>query len=129
MSYGAHEVRDGVSVTRNTKVRPLAMASEIQHMKILNFYLKMVDSPIIKKSIKYKKRKVIEPKSFVLVEEDDAEKNYDTKEKEKKVISKNTGGNISKDIHCITEDANNLDTAQNREQDKPDITYKLTRKH
>ena len=33
----------------------------------------MVDSPIIKKSIKYKKRKVIEPKSFVLVEEDDAE--------------------------------------------------------
>lgn len=69
LSYGAHEVRDGVSVTRNTKVRPLAMASEIQNMERLHLYLKMVDNPIIKKEIKYKDRKIIEPDAFVQVGE------------------------------------------------------------
>ena len=69
LSYGASEVRDGVNLSSNNKLRTLALPSEIQNMDRMNLYIKMVDSPVIKKGIKYVEREIVEPDLFILNEE------------------------------------------------------------
>lgn len=65
LSYGASEVRDGVNVSNHNKIRTLVLPSEIQNMDRLELYIKMVDCPIVKKKLKYKERKIIEPDGFI----------------------------------------------------------------
>ena len=65
LSYGAHQVRDGVSISSHSKVKPLVLASQVQNMDRMEIYLKMVDCPVIKKKLKYKERKIVVDNLFV----------------------------------------------------------------
>lgn len=55
LSYGANEIRDGVSLNHTRKTRPLLLASEIMQLPDLTGFLRMPGAfPIGKFSIKYK---------------------------------------------------------------------------
>ncbi len=57
ISYGANEIRDGVSLSTQKNLRRVVIASEIMNMKALEAYLKFAGHfPITKISFKIKKR-------------------------------------------------------------------------
>ena len=57
ISYGANEIRDGVSLSTQKNLRRVVIASEIMNMKALEAYLKFAGHfPIAKISFKIKKR-------------------------------------------------------------------------
>lgn len=56
VSYGAHAMRDGITVNAYDKITALLLPSEIQNMKKFNFLLKMPDFPAVKAQVKYKER-------------------------------------------------------------------------
>lgn len=57
ISYGANEIRDGVSLSTQKNLRRVVIASEIMNMKALEAYLKFAGHfPITKVSFKIKKR-------------------------------------------------------------------------
>ena len=62
LSYGANTIRDGVTLSKQDKVKPLLLPSEITNMKALELILKMPDNPAIKGKLKYKHRKKVEEK-------------------------------------------------------------------
>ena len=72
LSYGANTIRDGVNVSKQDKVKPILLPSEILNMKRLNLILKMPDHPAVKAKVRHKKRdKVEEPfeKNHQIVED------------------------------------------------------------
>lgn len=72
LSYGANTIRDGVNVSKQDKVKPILLPSEILNMSRLNLILKMPDHPAVKAKVRYKKRdKVEEPfeKNHQIVED------------------------------------------------------------
>ena len=60
LSYGANTIRDGVNVSKQDKVKPILLPSEILNMKRLNLILKMPDHPAVKAKVRHKKRDKIE---------------------------------------------------------------------
>ena len=60
LSYGANTIRDGVTVNKQDKIKPLLLPSEITNMKTLELILKMPDNPAIRSKVKYKNRKEVE---------------------------------------------------------------------
>lgn len=54
ISYGAHTARDGVSLTRHTRQKPLIMPAELSQLKDLECYVKLPgDYPCTKLQMKY----------------------------------------------------------------------------
>ena len=69
ISFGAHQVRDGVSIYQSKELSNLVLPSEIMNLKDLEFYVKMSNGfPVSKSKIKYKKRIDIAEK-FIEAEE------------------------------------------------------------
>ena len=60
LSYGANTIRDGVNVSKQDKVKPVLLPSEIMNLRRLNLILKMPDYPAVRAAVKYKKREMIE---------------------------------------------------------------------
>lgn len=60
VSYGAHAMRDGISVSEQSRIKSLILPSEIQTMKKLNLLLKMPNYPVVKTALEYKPREEIE---------------------------------------------------------------------
>lgn len=119
LSYGASEVRDGVNLSSNNKLRTLALPSEIQNMDRMNLYIKMVDSPVIKKGIKYVERKIVEPDLFIL-DKQVVDKVGDIKTD---VKTKDTDDNLSKgnlDLNQGKDEENANDELNKQESDKVD---------
>ena len=56
LSYGAHNMRDGINVNTQDRVHSLLLPSEIQNLERLHLYLKMVDFPAVKTQLSYKER-------------------------------------------------------------------------
>ena len=56
LSYGAHNMRDGINVNTQDRVHSLLLPSEIQNLERLHLYLKMVDFPAVKIQLSYKER-------------------------------------------------------------------------
>jgi type IV conjugative transfer system coupling protein TraD len=74
MTFGANEVRDGVSLSRNNKIEELVIPSEIQMLPNLCFYLRLpFHFPISKINIKPKQRKIIAEGFFESRIEDEKE--------------------------------------------------------
>ena len=115
LSYGASEVRDGVNLSSNNKLRTLALPSEIQNMDRMNLYIKMVDSPVIKKGIKYVERKIVELDLFIL---------------DKEVVDK--VGDIKTDVKTKDADDNlpksNLDLNQGKDEGSENIEQNIESK-
>ena len=119
LSYGASEVRDGVNLSSNHKIRTLALPSEIQNMDRMNLYIKMVDSPVIKKGIKYVERKIVEPDLFILDKEvvdqiDEIKINVTTKN-----IDQDLNDNLPK---------GNLDLNQGKDEESENIEQNIESK-
>ena len=72
LSYGANTIRDGVNVSKQDKVKPMLLPSEILNMERLHLVLKMPDHPAVRTKVKYKKRQlIVEPfiKNNALIED------------------------------------------------------------
>ena len=55
LSYGAHEIRDGVSITAGEEAKPLVTASEIQNLPSLSGYLRLPEGlPAVKFQLAYR---------------------------------------------------------------------------
>ena len=94
LSYGAHAMRDGISVNENNRIRSLILPSEIQHMKKLSLLIKMPDYPAAKAKIKYKERKQLN-KAFI---------NEDTVSTRLQEVNEITGLNIVPDSVATDDD-------------------------
>ena len=69
ISFGANEIRDGVSASETKELESLVIPSQIMGLKDLEFYVKMSKGfDIAKSKLKYKKRPDISPK-LILKEE------------------------------------------------------------
>lgn len=63
LSYGAHEMRDGINLNVQRHIKNLVMPTEVMNLKNLNAYIRFgQDYPISKIELKYKDRKAIAPK-------------------------------------------------------------------
>jgi type IV secretory pathway TraG/TraD family ATPase VirD4 len=70
ISYGAHSMRDGVSLSHNTKEKPLVMPTELGQLKDLECYVKLPgDLPVTKLMTPLKKSPWFK-KEFFLLRED-----------------------------------------------------------
>ena len=67
MSYGAHEMRDGVSLSQITKVKPLVMPTEISKLEDLEAYIQLPGVAITKMKFTYKTLNQV-AKGFILNE-------------------------------------------------------------
>ena len=56
LSYGASELRDGITLSENEKLKAIVLPSEIQNMPNLALFLKMANYPVTKAHVKYKTR-------------------------------------------------------------------------
>ena len=104
LSYGANTIRDGVSVSKQDKVKPILLPSEILNMSRLNLILKMPDNSAVKAKVKHKKREVIvEPfiKNHEIVE--DLKSAYDDVEE---VSNEGEGNNKNKGSSDNSKDVN-----------------------
>ena len=83
LSYGAHQMRDGVNVNKHNVVKPLVLPSEIQHLKDLELYLQLPNCPFVKTKIEWKERQS-HTKSFIehskVVANDELEKDMKASE-------------------------------------------------
>ena len=68
LSYGSHQMRDGINVTRHIVTKPLVMPSEIQNLKDLELYLQLPNYPFMKTNIEWKERDI---KSKAFIESED----------------------------------------------------------
>jgi len=59
LSYGANEMRDGVTLNKHSKLKQVVLPAEIQNLPRLELYLKMSGYPVTKTKIQYKQRKNI----------------------------------------------------------------------
>ena len=59
LSYGAHQMRDGVSVNKHNVVKSLVLPSEIQNLRDLELYLQLPNHPFVKTNIEWKERQSI----------------------------------------------------------------------
>jgi type IV conjugative transfer system coupling protein TraD len=67
ISYGAHSMRDGVSLTRHTRQKPLVMPSEFSQLNDLECYVKLPgDYPCTKLQTKYQKPSNSQKSAFLL---------------------------------------------------------------
>jgi type IV conjugative transfer system coupling protein TraD len=67
ISYGAHSMRDGVSLSRHTRQKPLVMPGEFSQLKDLECYVKLPgDYPCTKLQTKYQKPSVLRQEPFLL---------------------------------------------------------------
>jgi type IV conjugative transfer system coupling protein TraD len=53
-SYGANQMRDGVTLNKVQQIRPLVLPAEIMNLKDLNCYVAFSGFPITKSKVKYK---------------------------------------------------------------------------
>lgn len=68
LSYGAHEIRDGVTLSKQRRTREIVMSAEITNLPNLRGYLRLGKGyPVGKIEIKYKKYKKV-AKEFILRE-------------------------------------------------------------
>lgn len=61
-TWGPHDMRDGGSHTKQKKTKFLVLASEIQRLENLEFYLKSIAPDITKAKLRYIKREIKNPK-------------------------------------------------------------------
>jgi type IV conjugative transfer system coupling protein TraD len=67
ISYGAHSMRDGVSLSRHTRQKPLVMPGEFSQLKDLECYVKLPgDYPCTKLQTKYQKPPALKQEPFLL---------------------------------------------------------------
>jgi type IV conjugative transfer system coupling protein TraD len=67
ISFGANSMRDGVSLTRQTRQKPLVMPAELSQLKNLECYVKLPgDYPCTKLQIEYQKAPDIQKEAFLL---------------------------------------------------------------
>lgn len=67
ISYGAHSMRDGVSLSRHTRQKPLVMPGEFSQLKDLECYVKLPgDYPCTKLQTKYQKPPPLKKEPFLL---------------------------------------------------------------
>lgn len=67
LSFGAHSMRDGVSLSRHTRQTPLILPSELSQLNDLECYIKFPgDYPCTKLQTKYEKPPTFKHASFVL---------------------------------------------------------------
>ena len=67
ISYGAHSMRDGVSLSRHTRQKPLVMPGEFSQLKDLECYVKLPgDYPCTKLQTKYQKPPALRQEPFLL---------------------------------------------------------------
>jgi type IV conjugative transfer system coupling protein TraD len=67
ISYGAHSMRDGVSLSRHTRQKPLVMPSEFSQLNDLECYVKLPgDYPCTKLQTKYQKPSNSQKPAFLL---------------------------------------------------------------
>ncbi len=67
ISFGAHSMRDGVSLTRHTRQKPLVIPSELSQLKDLECYMKYPeDYPCTKLQTTYQKPPSIKKEPFLL---------------------------------------------------------------
>ncbi len=86
LSYGAHSMREGVSLTQQTHTKPLVLPSEIGGLRDCEAYLKLPSNlPVTKIQMTYKKRPPLSP-AFDLVSDEELNltqekltENYDPK--------------------------------------------------
>ena len=64
LSYGAHQMRDGVNVHKHDVIKSLVLPSEIQHLKDLELYLQFPNYPFVKTKIEWKDR-LSKSKAFI----------------------------------------------------------------
>ena len=65
ISYGAHQMRDGVNLSQQRQLKPLVLPEQIMALKDLTAYVRLAgDYPLTKTSFDYQKREIIS-KSFV----------------------------------------------------------------
>jgi type IV conjugative transfer system coupling protein TraD len=116
LSYGANTIRDGVSVSKQDKVKPILLPSEILNMSRLNLILKMPDHPAVKAKVKHKKREaIVEPfiKNHEIVEDlksayDDVEEvSNEGEESGNKRGNKNSAGNAEGKKELASKNQNN----------------------
>lgn len=61
-TWGPHDMRDGGSHTKQKKMKFIVLASEIQRLENLEFYLKTIAPDITKAKLQYIKREIKNPK-------------------------------------------------------------------
>jgi type IV conjugative transfer system coupling protein TraD len=67
ISFGANSMRDGVSLSRQTRQKPLVIPAELSQLKNLECYVKLPgDYPCTKLQIKYQKAPDIQKEAFLL---------------------------------------------------------------
>ncbi len=77
ISFGAHSMRDGVSLSRQTRQKPLVMPTELSQLKDLECYVKYPgDYPCAKLQTTYQKPPSLKKEPFLLKPE--KERTYDT---------------------------------------------------
>jgi type IV conjugative transfer system coupling protein TraD len=68
LSYGAHEIRDGVNLTKNRRTREVVMSTELTNLRDLHGYLRVGrEYPVGKFVLKYRKYPAV-AKEFILRE-------------------------------------------------------------
>jgi len=67
ISYGAHSTRDGVSLSRHTRQKPLVLPAELSQLQDLEAYIKLPgDYPCTKIQMDYQKESVLKMEPFIL---------------------------------------------------------------
>lgn len=67
ISFGANSMRDGVSLSRQTRQTPLIMPTQLSQLRDLNCYLKLPgDYPCVKLQMKYQKAPFLAKPAFLL---------------------------------------------------------------
>ena len=63
LSYGAHEMRDGINISTHSNIKNLVLPTEVMNLKNLEAYMRFgMDYPVAKVKIPYKSYKQIAPK-------------------------------------------------------------------
>lgn len=112
LSYGAHQMRDGVNVNKHNIVRPLVMPSEIQNLKELELYLKLPNYDFVKTKLKWKERRVI---SEAFIENEELIKDMGAMVKSAPIIAVSSNKKIEKDTdHQVSKEtsANSKERAE-----------------
>lgn len=78
LSYGAHQMRDGVSVNKQTMYKSVVLPSEVQNLKDLELYIQLPGYSFVKTRLKWQARK-IHNLGLVECERSNDEENVDNK--------------------------------------------------
>lgn len=58
LSYGAHQMRDGVSVNKQTMYKSVVLPSEVQNLKDLELYIQLPGYSFVRTQLKWQARKI-----------------------------------------------------------------------